>query len=117
MRVQTVSYRDPEAAFKFTQSLRETGFAVLADHPISHQLIESTYGEWEKFFASEQKHSYRFNQENQSGYFPFRTEKAKNYTVLATLKSSFITTRENGIAAKHARVHAFALQAALLPGS
>ena len=80
MNVQKVPYESPHAHENFTQSLRETGFAVLTDHPIPHQLIFDVYGEWMDFFNSEEKHRYTFDPKIQSGYFPFRSENAKGYT-------------------------------------
>src|SRR5690242_16329552 len=80
MRVKTVSYRSPNAGREFAESLRETGFAVVSDHPISAELIFNTFREWEGFFASDEKHKYTFNPADQAGYFPFRTENAKDYS-------------------------------------
>jgi isopenicillin N synthase-like dioxygenase len=77
MNVKTVSYRNKDAARDFAESLRDTGFGVLTDHPVSHELIQGIFEDWARFFASEEKHSYLFNPELQSGYFPFRTENAK----------------------------------------
>lgn len=81
MKVLHVRYTDPNAPELFTRSIRETGFAVLTDHPISKPLIADTYDEWERFFASDKKHLYTFDPEKQVGYFPFRSEKAKGYSV------------------------------------
>lgn len=80
MKVKTVSYRSPNAAREFAASLRETGFAVVSDHPISAQVINDTFSEWEVFFRSEDKHGYLFDKVKQCGYFPFRTENAKDST-------------------------------------
>ena len=80
MNIQKVSYRSEDSRKKFAQSLRETGFGVLTDHPINTDLIFSVYKDWENFFASQDKHNYKFDTETQSGYFPFRSENAKGYT-------------------------------------
>lgn len=80
MDVKTVSYRSPEAAWEFTRSLKDTGFAVLKDHPIPSDLIRSVFNEWKAFFASEEKHGFVFDPIRQSGYFPFRSENAKGYS-------------------------------------
>lgn len=81
MNVLKVRYNDPNAPAEFARSLRETGFAVVVDHPIPAELVNDAYAEWERFFASEEKFLYKFDPEKQAGYFPFRTEKAKNYNV------------------------------------
>src|SRR5579859_3501945 len=79
MHVKTVRFGSGKGfARQFAQSLRETGFAVLTDHPIPARLISDTYAEWERFFASQEKEKHVFKQETQAGYFPFRTENAKN---------------------------------------
>ena len=69
MRVQVVDYRAADAASKFTQSLHETGFGVLSNHPIQQALVENIYAQWLAFFNSEEKHQFAFSQETQDGYF------------------------------------------------
>jgi len=64
----------------FTESLKNTGFAVLKNHPIKIELVNAVYNEWEVFFNSDNKHDYKFNLEKQDGYFPFGEENAKGYT-------------------------------------
>ena len=75
--IQTVSYTDPDAPAAFTRSLRETGFAVLTDHPIAPERIESAYTSWGGFFNSDLKHDWLVDPERQDGYFPFKSENAK----------------------------------------
>ena len=79
--IQTVSYTDPAAPAAFVRSLRETGFAVLTDHPISRERIAETYRAWGAFFGSAEKHDFTVNPERQDGYFPFRSENAKDSPV------------------------------------
>ena len=81
MNVRKVRYGTAESARDFTQSLLETGFAVLTDHPIPAKLISDTFAEWERWFAASEKHQHGFSPETQSGYFPFRTENAKDYAI------------------------------------
>ncbi len=78
MHVLTVDYSSANAKQQFSQSLKETGFAVLQQHPISTQLIEEVYRQWQNFFASEQKIQYMYQKPAQDGYFPFKSENAKN---------------------------------------
>ncbi len=75
--IQTVSYTSPDAPAAFTRSLRETGFAVLTDHPIGPARIEEAYAAWGGFFNSEAKHDYLVDPEKQDGFFPFKSENAK----------------------------------------
>lgn len=78
MKVKTVSCKSPSAARDFAESLRETGFAVLSDHPIPAELIHNTFTEWQQFFHSEHKFKYQYDPAKQAGYFPFRSENAKD---------------------------------------
>jgi isopenicillin N synthase-like dioxygenase len=75
--IKTVPFASPHAPAAFTQSLRETGFAVLTDHPIGPERIEAAYAAWGGFFNSTEKHDFIMNPETQDGYFPFRSENAK----------------------------------------
>ncbi|MFC3034584.1 isopenicillin N synthase family dioxygenase [Pseudoalteromonas fenneropenaei] len=78
----TVDYQAPEAAAQFVESLRNTGFGVLKNHPIPQSLVESIYKNWQAFFNSEQKHEFLFKKETQDGYFPPDvSEIAKGFTI------------------------------------
>ena len=61
-------------------SFRETGFAVISDHPIDQDVIDRNLDATKSFFAlpTEVKHSY-FEKDGggQRGYTPFGTENAK----------------------------------------
>ena len=77
--VTTVDYHAIDAAKQFLLSLKNTGFAVLTNHPLNPQLIADTYRAWQSFFESEQKFDYLPKAAfKQDGYFPFKTENAKN---------------------------------------
>ena len=81
MYVQTIDFKSRQAAENFVDSLRSTGFAIVKNHPVPDDLIYSVYGEWEKFFASEEKNAYTFDPSLMGGYFPFKSENAKGYAV------------------------------------
>lgn len=76
MKIGTVDFNDPKAPAELVRYLKETGFVVIRNHPISEDLIKSVYKEWEKFFASEDKQKYLFDPKDQVGYFPFKSENA-----------------------------------------
>ncbi|MDX1977821.1 MAG: 2OG-Fe(II) oxygenase family protein [Pseudanabaenaceae cyanobacterium bins.68] len=76
--LERIDYRSIHAAAALSQSLQQTGFAILHDHPIPLDLIAQVYGEWRDFFASELKYQYLFEREQQTGYFPFQLERAKD---------------------------------------
>lgn len=69
MAIAVVDYQSPSAPLELADSLHQTGFAVLRNHPISWELVESIYEEWHSFFLSEAKHRYPFSREKQDGYF------------------------------------------------
>ena len=78
MHIQTVDYRSSNAAQALAQSLHETGFAVLANHPITVAKIDTIYARWASFFASDEKQDYLRDPVHQDGYFPFKSEHAKD---------------------------------------
>ncbi|NQY65456.1 MAG: isopenicillin N synthase family oxygenase [Alteromonadaceae bacterium] len=81
MQVQVVDYTAKDAPERFVQSLRETGFGVLINHPIKQELVESIYKNWHSFFSCEEKHDFTFDPEKQDGYFCTKTsETAKGHT-------------------------------------
>jgi isopenicillin N synthase-like dioxygenase len=82
MNVEVVDFASPDAPEAFTRSLRQTGFAVLVNHPLPQELVEQIYTEWLAFFESDAKYAYAFSQDNQDGWFgPDVSETAKGNTV------------------------------------
>ncbi|HYD80593.1 MAG TPA: 2OG-Fe(II) oxygenase family protein [Paucimonas sp.] len=81
MLITPVDYRSPDAPRLFSESLHETGFGVLTNHPLSQATLEQIYGEWLAFFHTDAKHKYAFDPANQDGYFsPKISETAKGFT-------------------------------------
>jgi isopenicillin N synthase-like dioxygenase len=81
MQIQIVDYQDKNAGKLFVQSLRETGFGVLINHPIQQELVESIYKNWFEFFSTEEKREFSFDPKKQDGYFsPEISETAKGQT-------------------------------------
>ena len=79
-KILTTDYQSSQFGSNFTTSLKNTGFAVIKNHPISNQLINQIYDEWETFFNSHFKNNYLFHKVKQDGYFPYLSENAKGYT-------------------------------------
>ncbi len=88
MKLVAVDYQAENAAQLFVESLKETGFGVLKNHPIKQELVSNIYSNWQKFFDSEAKHDFMFDKEKQDGYFPpdisevakgFKTKDIKEY--------------------------------------
>ena len=81
MHLPVVDFQSPTAAADFCQSLHETGFGVLRNHPLDRLLVERVYTEWLDFFKSEAKHAYAQDPVKLDGYFsPAVSETAKNHT-------------------------------------
>ena len=81
MNIAQIDFKSKTAPEAFSRSLQETGFAVLSNHPIAFSLLEKVYENWGGFFASEEKFKFLFDLQSQSGYFPFKSENAKNSSV------------------------------------
>lgn len=80
MKLVAVDYQAENADKLFVQSLRETGFGVLKNHPIQKSLVSNIYQHWQSFFDSEDKQSYLFDRKTQDGFFPTSvSETAKGF--------------------------------------
>jgi isopenicillin N synthase-like dioxygenase len=82
MDVAVVDYAAVDAPAIFTRSLRETGFAVLVNHPLPWSLVEQIYAEWAALFDSPAVEQYLMDATGQVGWFPpDRSETAKGAAV------------------------------------
>jgi isopenicillin N synthase-like dioxygenase len=68
MDIKVVDYRSADAPRLFTESLRETGFAVLAHHPVPFEVVERLWSEWLAFFKSDRKWGFEYGDGEQAGY-------------------------------------------------
>lgn len=69
MDVAVVDFTAPDAAERFSTSLRETGFAVLTNHPLPWSMVEDIYAEWSAFFDDPDVTTFTTT-DSQTGYFP-----------------------------------------------
>lgn len=77
-----VDFKSESASTEFAKSLRETGFAVIKNHPIDPQLVLDVFAEWKDFFDSEYKEEYLYKMDTQDGFFPMRiSETAVGYNI------------------------------------
>ena len=82
MSILHVNYRDENAPYLLEQALKQSGFAIVQNHPIEWSTVKCVYQEWEMFFTSDIRQEYLFNRDTQEGYSPQeRSEKAKMATV------------------------------------
>lgn len=81
MHLPIVDFTSPHAATQFCQSLHDTGFGVLKNHPLQQGLVDQVYAEWLAFFQSEAKHAYAHDPVQFDGYFSTTvSETAKNHS-------------------------------------
>ena len=78
MQVEIVDYQASDAREVMARSLHNTGFAVLANHPIAATRIDELYADWGVFFDDDSKMDWKFDPQTQDGFFPFRSENAKD---------------------------------------
>ncbi len=58
----------------WTESLRNTGFALLVSTPLDQSLLARLYAAWAEFFALDDKFDYPCDPDLPEGYFPFRAD-------------------------------------------
>jgi isopenicillin N synthase-like dioxygenase len=88
MQVAVVDYRAQNADELFATSLRETGFAVLVNHPVANTLVKRVHDEWLAFFENDAKHAYKFDND-QDGYFPPDVSEVAKGAQIRDLKEFF----------------------------
>lgn len=82
MRIRVIDYQSKNAPAEFAAGLKEIGFAVLSNHPISQTLVDEAYKVWYTFFNSDERNDpdYAFNPTTHDGYIPANmSETAKGY--------------------------------------
>lgn len=80
MKILKIDFTSKQAGKELVESFKNTGFAVIQNHNISKELILKVYKEWEVFFKRSDKEKFKFNPNKlrQNGYFPFKSENAKD---------------------------------------
>ncbi len=66
--IDVVDLNASDAGSRFAKTLRETGFAVLKNHPVDQTLITDVYEQWAAFFASDGKYDYAPKDGTQAGF-------------------------------------------------
>ncbi len=80
MKLEAVDYRDPNAPALFVESLYQTGFGVLSNHPIEKERVSQIYANWQNFFNSDEKDQYAYNPDTHDGFFSTKvSETAKGF--------------------------------------
>lgn len=89
MDVARVDLTQPDAPQRFYDSLRETGFAVLTNHPLPPELIRQVQAEWLDFFDGESKWEYLPGQGEQHGYHPMHAAETALGAAVPDIKEYF----------------------------
>jgi isopenicillin N synthase-like dioxygenase len=69
MELVAVDYKAPNADKLFVESLHNTGFGVLKNHPIGKERLSSIYTRWQTFFNSDEKNQFAFDKATHDGFF------------------------------------------------
>lgn len=81
MQIKTIDLENSDSVgAQLLESFQKTGFAIIKNHVVSTWAIEQAYADWKQFFASEEKFGLLFDKNTHSGYFPFKSENAKDYS-------------------------------------
>ena len=76
--IKVVDLKSKDAEKNFYESFKNTGFAVIKNHSLKEKTLDNMYQKWGDFFYSSNKHEYTFTEKSQDGFFPFRSENAKD---------------------------------------
>lgn len=85
----TVDFTDFDAPARFVESLRDTGFGVLCNHPIPQPVVDSIYKNWLDFFGSEEKYNFKFDPEKFDGFFPAQEAEAAKGRLVRDIKEYY----------------------------
>ena len=69
MELAALDFQSEGTDIRFVESLRNTGFGVLENHPLDLDLIASIYEHWSDFFKSSRPSSYVLKRDTQDGFF------------------------------------------------
>ena len=69
MKISVVDLKASNASRLVTESLIESGFSVVENHPITGLELIALYSDWDDFFVSGDTDQYVSDAESQSGYF------------------------------------------------
>ena len=84
-----IDLQEKDCEQKFLSSLRETGFAVLKNHPLDLDLVKSIYKHWKEFFRSDQTQLYSYDKNNQDGFFSLSDAESAKGQLERDLKEYF----------------------------
>ena len=89
MDVAVVDFGATDAHEQFAHSLKETGFAVLVNHPISPALLQSVQEEWMAWFTNATDKRAYLTDHRGDGYFPPDVSETAKGAEIRDLKEFF----------------------------
>jgi isopenicillin N synthase-like dioxygenase len=89
MDVAVVDYQASDAHTQFAHSLKETGFAVIVNHPIDPKLIERVQNEWLEYFTSAHDKGAYLQSKDGDGYYPPNVSETAKGANIKDLKEFF----------------------------
>lgn len=89
MNIPVVDYRSPDAAQQFTQSLHETGFGLLINHPIQEPLVRTLFSDWLAFFQGDDKFKFEYDPQKYDGYFSTAVSETAKGAQIKDIKEFF----------------------------
>ncbi|MEZ5377904.1 MAG: 2OG-Fe(II) oxygenase family protein [Acidimicrobiales bacterium] len=89
MDVSVVDFTAPDAPEAFTNSLLQTGFAVVVNHPLDWAEVEALFAEWNAFFDHPARYDYAPDPGSQDGYFPPTVAETASGNTIRDLKEFF----------------------------
>jgi len=81
MNLELIDIKEDGFEYKFSDSLKDTGVALIKPDINLKPILEDFYTEWKIFFNSDIKIRYKRKENEQNGYFGFGFEKAKDSLV------------------------------------
>ncbi|MFT5011656.1 MAG: isopenicillin N synthase-like dioxygenase [Patiriisocius sp.] len=80
--LSAIDFESQDCDQQFVASLQDIGFAVLKNHPLDMNLVNTIYDEWRDFFSHDKKFEFELNKDTQDGYFSLQNaESAKGVDV------------------------------------
>ena len=89
MTLSAIDFHSATAAADFVESLRQTGFGVIRNHPLPEQQVTDIYEHWLDFFHADNKHDYCRDDGNTGGFIPVESAESAKGRELRDLKEYF----------------------------
>jgi isopenicillin N synthase-like dioxygenase len=89
MDILTIDYSLNNAGSHLVESLHNTGFAIVKNHPIDYSSVQQLFAEWQVFFKTENKNNYPYNKKAGDGYVGMATSETAKGAIVPDLKEFY----------------------------